>query len=170
MEKSTRSSASQPTSRAPSVQAPSHSFKSAFLVSVSQGKLTVSSRASHLQVLSQENRILSVGPEFILLGKVDADFALSNVGASVKIAYDLSEVETTFPPHSGSTGGSFNQGTSGAFPLLSLASPPSHALILTPQRCPSPPVLTSQTRVHPSASRATSSRKSTSACPRSRIT
>lgn len=56
--------------------------------------------------------ILDIGPEFVVKGKVDADFTLSNVDATVSIAYDLSEVAATFPPQSGSTGGSFKKGTS----------------------------------------------------------
>ncbi|KAN0134690.1 hypothetical protein V8E53_007475 [Lactarius tabidus] len=56
--------------------------------------------------------ILDIGPEFVVMGKVDADFALSNVDASVGVAYKLRKVATTFPPQSGSNGGSFHKGTS----------------------------------------------------------
>ncbi|KAN0134687.1 hypothetical protein V8E53_007472 [Lactarius tabidus] len=55
--------------------------------------------------------ILDVGPEFVLKGKVDVDFTLPNVDASVSIAYNFSEVATTFP-QSGSSSGSYNHGTS----------------------------------------------------------
>ncbi|KAF8266395.1 hypothetical protein EI94DRAFT_1803173 [Lactarius quietus] len=56
--------------------------------------------------------ILDVGPEFIVTGNVDADFALSNIDASARIAYNLSEIVVTFPPQNSSTSGSFQQGTS----------------------------------------------------------
>jgi hypothetical protein len=50
-----------------------------------------------------ENRILELGPEFIVTRKVDTDFAHT----SVRIAYNLSEVATTFRPQCGSTVGSW---------------------------------------------------------------
>ncbi|KAI9452115.1 hypothetical protein BJY52DRAFT_1294619 [Lactarius psammicola] len=56
--------------------------------------------------------ILEIGPEFKVTGKVDADFALANVGASVRLAYNLSKVAATFPPQPCSTGGNFKQGDS----------------------------------------------------------
>jgi hypothetical protein len=45
-------------------------------------------------------------------GKVDADSDLPIVDASVSIAYDLSDIATTFRSQCGSTAGSFNQATS----------------------------------------------------------
>ena len=44
------------------------------------------------------NRILELGPDFLVMGKVDADFDLYNVVASVSIAYHLYEVAVTFRP------------------------------------------------------------------------
>ncbi|KAN0133891.1 hypothetical protein V8E53_008323 [Lactarius tabidus] len=68
--------------------------------------------SSQLQLLSRERKLDSSSSvsKFAVLGKVDAEFALSGVEASVNIAYNLSEIATTFPPQSGSADGSFNQG------------------------------------------------------------
>ena len=82
----------------------------------------VSRRFPGLRVPLNDDRIFELGPEFIVTGEVDADFALSNFDASVSIAYNFSEVATTFP-QSGSTSGSFIQGTSGTFLPIVFALP-----------------------------------------------
>ena len=82
----------------------------------------VSRRFPGLRVPLNDNRIFELGPEFIVTGEVDADFALSNFDASVSIAYNFSEVATTFP-QSGSTSGSFIKGTSGTFLPIVFALP-----------------------------------------------
>ena len=116
---SARSSASRQMSRVLSVQGPSHSSRSAFPASVSRGKSAVPGPQSFPL---NDDRIFELGPEFTVTGEVDADFALSNFDASVSIAYNFSEVATTFP-QSGSTNGSFIQGTSGTFLPIVFALP-----------------------------------------------
>lgn len=49
-----------------------------------------------------DGRILDVGPQFTLLGGVDANFGLKNVNAAVEVNYDLSGASFTFPPQAGS--------------------------------------------------------------------
>ncbi|KAF8502657.1 hypothetical protein F5888DRAFT_1800191 [Russula emetica] len=52
-------------------------------------------------------KILDIGPEFTLLGAIDANFGLQNVNASVDVNYDLSGASFSFPPGSSgsNTGG-----------------------------------------------------------------
>ncbi|KAF8502656.1 hypothetical protein F5888DRAFT_1110589 [Russula emetica] len=52
-------------------------------------------------------KIFEIGPEFTLLGAVDANFGLQNVNASVDVNYDLSGASFSFPPGSSgsNTGG-----------------------------------------------------------------
>ncbi|KAH9053109.1 hypothetical protein EDB87DRAFT_291780 [Lactarius vividus] len=56
--------------------------------------------------------ILDIGPEFKVTGEVDADLALANVGADVRVTYNLSDVAVIFPPQRCKNGGAFKEGTS----------------------------------------------------------
>ncbi|KAI9437319.1 hypothetical protein H4582DRAFT_339196 [Lactarius indigo] len=56
--------------------------------------------------------ILDVGPEFKVTGEVDADLALANIGADVRVTYNLSDVAVIFPPERCKAGGAFKQGVS----------------------------------------------------------
>ena len=49
-----------------------------------------------------DDRILDVGPQFTLLGGIDANFGLQNVNAAVEVNYDLGGASFTFPPQAGS--------------------------------------------------------------------
>ena len=48
------------------------------------------------------HRILEIGPQFTLLGQIDANFGLQNVNAAVEVNYDLGGASFAFPPQAGS--------------------------------------------------------------------
>jgi hypothetical protein len=68
-------------------------------------------------------RIFEIGPEFALLGRIDANFGLQNVNAVVEVNHDLGGASFAFPPQGGSNTGGIVSSSKREF-LLSLSHHP----------------------------------------------
>src|SRR5712691_195203 len=82
--------------------------------------------------------ILEIGPEFKVIGRIDASLKVSDIAASVNLKYDLSEVNFHFPPQANSKSGAFKRGTSRESPTCLSFGPHLMSLIATPR--PAPPM------------------------------
>ena len=82
--------------------------------------------------------ILEVGPEFKVIGRIDASLEVSDIEASVNLKYDLSGVNFDFLPQDNSqaASGTFTRGTSRESPAYLSFGPHLISLIATPRSAP----------------------------------
>jgi len=77
--------------------------------------------------------ILEIGPEFKVIGRIDASLKVSDIEASVNLKYDLSGVNFDFPPKSNPQAGTFTRGTNREFPPCLSFGAHLMSLIATPR-------------------------------------
>jgi hypothetical protein len=100
-----------------SVPATSHFSKPVFLVFLSPSTWPRQTSYNESQ-LTPDCRIFEIGPEFALLGRIDANFGLKNVNAVVEVNHNLGGASFAFPPQGGSNTGGISSSSKREYLLI----------------------------------------------------